>query len=1291
MANPLLMFSPENLERLEREQEATLRQIETPSPDAQDAGNPLLMFSQPAQERGDGGFTIPLPSTPYTRALGLPTAVKVPGWLAWLMRQFARFESATVKPLLDIHHTIQDIHSGEAEPMDYLRSLGRVPKNIFEGFVAEEPHSYYDLLDAMFPDTEEWIKVVASLPLSVLGDPLSYISVFKRMNDGRRVAVALGDRTLIQGERLTRAMESLWDFAKDTPLGRELRQKFSRNIGPAGYAEFRDDFIDLLHYRVQRAQEQGMSFYEAVQQVSKETGLTPGEISQLWERPVVTQTNVRQVTEQVPVDRRVVERAVGGEDLPTAPPTGEVIRETVRTIDLPTEPFTYKVQRGDTLSQIAQRNFVTVEEIMEANPNITDPNRIRAGQNITIPVPSHMRQFRKTFDDLKAIEAWHIQEELRFMRNELMQSDPGRRIPIVETGPVGPAEMTGEWIAEGSTFPYWYQEVFSGTSSDRLIRAIDSLLENPDYRQRSQIANELWELARERLSQGYVDRVYGRIPPDEKFVELLGWQQEIADDLRRAATVQERERIVRTWEERMRTEVHKVEVPVLKQAPPQVQELIAEMRAWNEMATQRLEAAGIPVTRFEHDDIQYLAHRITPEARKILAGEADPNLWTESHVRQVLDVDVRDRHLQRRTLRDMTIQEANEWFMEQHGVPLFIDDPAIATTMRVVSAEKAATSAEFLRSVTENPSWARRVSYRVQEGETLASIAEKLGTSVDELVERNPSLGQLRAMKGTQTSFTEFMSDLQPREHGIDVLRVGDAPAGWRSIEGKRFGDFTDGFVFEPEVAKDLQGYIRLIDPDELNVILSYYDRYMNIWKMNALAWYPGYHFRNVVGNILNNWAAGVKDPRVYEAAFWAWRGREGGAIKLPNKVTLPDGRVTDTLTYRELADLAARHGARGRGQYATVSDMMSESGIRQRTWYSPFTIGGRSPSDYAFMVQEAQEDWTRMAHFLDRLLKGDTPREAAASVRKYLFDYTEYGLTEFERTTMRRLVPFYTWTRNNLPLQLELLFTRPGYAATHTKVFRTVEGLSEGEGVDPEHLDEFIAGGMPLRVGTSPEGMPRYWRSLYWLPFADLAQISTAGELGRFVGSSVTPVLQAPIEAITGRTLHFGGDVERYPGQITTVPGLPDVPVESRWLTPAMTLLPGTRALYEIQRTNPFRLIDPDDPRSAAERAAAALGVRLYTRDPDTAAYWARQEWKDTLLGMLSDYRRQDGPRTKAAIFRQVRQHLDKEDLAEWDMNDIRRLVDDIQSQIRSAAFAGDHEHIRFLEDILHDILRRI
>tara|TARA_E500000305_G_C3930124_1_gene192361 strand:- start:18 stop:671 length:654 start_codon:yes stop_codon:yes gene_type:complete len=44
-----------------------------------------------------------------------------------------------------------------------------------------------------------------------------------------------------------------------------------------------------------------------------------------------------------------------------------------------------KIKAGDTLSQIAKKNKMSLKQLLKYNPNIKDPNKIRVGQTIKLP------------------------------------------------------------------------------------------------------------------------------------------------------------------------------------------------------------------------------------------------------------------------------------------------------------------------------------------------------------------------------------------------------------------------------------------------------------------------------------------------------------------------------------------------------------------------------------------------------------------------------------------------------------------------------------------------------------------------------------------------------------------------------------------------------------------------------------------------------------------------------------------------------------------------------------------
>ncbi|MCU0505561.1 MAG: LysM peptidoglycan-binding domain-containing protein [Chloroflexi bacterium] len=51
-------------------------------------------------------------------------------------------------------------------------------------------------------------------------------------------------------------------------------------------------------------------------------------------------------------------------------------------------PFTYTVKAGDTLSGIAAKYKVSVDDMLAANPDLTDPNSLQVGQVLVIPLPA---------------------------------------------------------------------------------------------------------------------------------------------------------------------------------------------------------------------------------------------------------------------------------------------------------------------------------------------------------------------------------------------------------------------------------------------------------------------------------------------------------------------------------------------------------------------------------------------------------------------------------------------------------------------------------------------------------------------------------------------------------------------------------------------------------------------------------------------------------------------------------------------------------------------------------------
>ncbi len=80
---------------------------------------------------------------------------------------------------------------------------------------------------------------------------------------------------------------------------------------------------------------------------------------------------------------------IGGSDdpSPSPSPSAAVATPTPEPTPVPAPtPQVYVIKEGDTLSRIADDFSVSVEEILEANPEIENANQIAVGQEIVIPV-----------------------------------------------------------------------------------------------------------------------------------------------------------------------------------------------------------------------------------------------------------------------------------------------------------------------------------------------------------------------------------------------------------------------------------------------------------------------------------------------------------------------------------------------------------------------------------------------------------------------------------------------------------------------------------------------------------------------------------------------------------------------------------------------------------------------------------------------------------------------------------------------------------------------------------------
>jgi hypothetical protein len=170
-----------------------------------------------------------------------------------------------------------------------------------------------------------------------------------------------------------------------------------------------------------------------------------------------------------------------------------------------------------------------------------------------------------------------------------------------------------------------------------------------------------------------------------------------------------------------------------------------------------------------------------------------------------------------------------------------------------------------------------------------------------------------------------------------------------------------------------------------------------------------------------------------------------------------------------------------------------------------------------------AIEETARSAQFLDAMRKGHTPEAATDLVNRTHFDYTA-DLSDFETQVMRRLFPFYTFTRKNVPKQVKRAIQSPG------KISPTLRLAEQDEGYVPEYLQS----GLAIPMGEGEDGTQRYLSSL-GLPeeeaFGRMRMGDTWGETAvksvSGLGGMLRPGLRMPLEQISGKQLQTGRELD--------------------------------------------------------------------------------------------------------------------------------------------------------------------
>ena len=193
--------------------------------------------------------------------------------------------------------------------------------------------------------------------------------------------------------------------------------------------------------------------------------------------------------------------------------------------------------------------------------------------------------------------------------------------------------------------------------------------------------------------------------------------------------------------------------------------------------------------------------------------------------------------------------------------------------------------------------------------------------------------------------------------------------------------------------------------------------------------------------------------------------------------------------------------------------------------------------------MAQGSEDFLRFSAFLRGVeLYGieDGGRAASLIVKASQFDYAD--LSPFEANVLKMIIPFYTWTRNNVPLQFRAMISEPGKIM---KAIRLNDALADAFG-DPDDPGEPLPAYVRERFGwrvrediiVGPDQDAISAGMVFGEPLVDINRLfgtpTRPGSWGlstlnwREVANNINPLFTAGAPALTAMELSTGGTLPR-------------------------------------------------------------------------------------------------------------------------------------------------------------------
>jgi len=311
-------------------------------------------------------------------------------------------------------------------------------------------------------------------------------------------------------------------------------------------------------------------------------------------------------------------------------------------------------------------------------------------------------------------------------------------------------------------------------------------------------------------------------------------------------------------------------------------------------------------------------------------------------------------------------------------------------------------------------------------------------------------------------------------------------------------------------------------------------DKVHKLFKPAVTILFPAFHTRNLMSgqgaNLLSGLVGVHEIPKYGREAAEAWKMRHNPPQQLLNEL---DAHQVITRTgagdvpFLRPTEGIAPESIRNIGEsYQQARALAQEPSLipgfeRVPGSETARTIHGTAMLTFSKM-HETVEWLNRVPMYTFLRKKGYSAAAAADKVKLLQLDYS--ALSGFERTFMRRIAPFYSFSRRMSESLFRQLIERPGGPLAQT--IRASAAIRDPEGVVPEH----VASTLSVPIGLGPRGDKRYISGLGLMHEEPAALIGSGAipfinRRGMLeAASKLTPIVKGPLEWMTGQSFFQTG-----------------------------------------------------------------------------------------------------------------------------------------------------------------------